>query len=171
MTATTGSDASGPVEYYFDETSGNPGGSDSGWQTSPSYTDTGLSPSTQYTYTVQMRDSAPMPNVGTASSPANATTDAGGTPYSQDIVVVDGWDSKNGKTLDESRGSVRRGIQMVEVATGAPSLLMGQSLEDIAARTAVTDHHPDAIEGGRAFLEKRSARFNAALEGQAVAER
>ncbi len=46
-----------------------------------------------------------------------------------------------------------------------------QSLEDIAARTAVTDHHPDAIEGGRAFLEKRSARFNAALEGRAVAER
>ena len=39
---------------------------------------------------------------------------------------------ENGKTLPESRGSVRRGIQMVEVATGAPSLLMGQSLEDIA---------------------------------------
>ncbi|MEQ8768093.1 MAG: CoA-acylating methylmalonate-semialdehyde dehydrogenase [Planctomycetota bacterium] len=39
---------------------------------------------------------------------------------------------ENGKTLSESMGSVRRGIQMVEVATGAPSLLMGQSLEDIA---------------------------------------
>jgi len=39
---------------------------------------------------------------------------------------------ENGKTLAESRGSVRRGIQMVEVATGAPSLLMGQALEDIA---------------------------------------
>jgi hypothetical protein len=76
MTATTGSDASGPVEYYFDETSGNPGGSDSGWQTSASYTDTGLTASTQYTYTVQMRDS--VPNTGTVSSPANATTQAGG---------------------------------------------------------------------------------------------
>ncbi|MHC4740453.1 MAG: M60 family metallopeptidase, partial [Planctomycetota bacterium] len=75
MTATTGSDATGPVEYYFDETSGNPGGSDSGWQTSPSYTDTGLSASTQYTYTVTMRDSVtPTPNMGTPSSPANATT-------------------------------------------------------------------------------------------------
>jgi hypothetical protein len=59
MTATTGSDPSGPVEYFFDETSGNPGGSDSGWQTSTSYTDTGLSPATQYTYTVQMRDAVP----------------------------------------------------------------------------------------------------------------
>jgi malonate-semialdehyde dehydrogenase (acetylating)/methylmalonate-semialdehyde dehydrogenase len=39
---------------------------------------------------------------------------------------------ENGKTLSESRGSVRRGIQMIEVATGAPSLLMGQALEDIA---------------------------------------
>ena len=66
MTATTGSDDTGPVEYYFNETSENSGGTDSGWQTSPSYTDTGLSASTQYTYTVQMRDSAsPTPNVGT----------------------------------------------------------------------------------------------------------
>lgn len=40
------------------------------------------------------------------------------------------------------------------------------SLEDIAVRTAVTDHHPDAIEGGRAFLEKRRPQFNAALEGR-----
>ena len=39
---------------------------------------------------------------------------------------------ENGKTLSESRGSVRRGIQMIEVAIGAPSLLMGQALEDIA---------------------------------------
>ncbi len=37
------------------------------------------------------------------------------------------------------------------------------SLEDIAARTAVTDHHPDAAEGGRAFREKRQAVFNADL--------
>ena len=39
------------------------------------------------------------------------------------------------------------------------------ALEDIAARTAVTDHHPDAQEGGRAFREKREARFNADLGG------
>ncbi|MHC4620257.1 MAG: Calx-beta domain-containing protein, partial [Planctomycetota bacterium] len=73
MTATTGSDASGPVEYYFDETSGNPGGSDSGWVTNPVYNDTGLDPNTQYTYTVQMRDS--LANTGAASAPASATTD------------------------------------------------------------------------------------------------
>ncbi len=39
---------------------------------------------------------------------------------------------ENGKTLREARGSVQRGIECVEVATGAPSLLMGQSIEDVA---------------------------------------
>lgn len=34
------------------------------------------------------------------------------------------------------------------------------ALEDIALRTAVTDHHPDAREGAKAFREKRPARFN-----------
>jgi hypothetical protein len=91
MTATTGSDASGPVEYYFDETSGNSGGTDSGWQTSPSYTDSGLSASTQYTYTVTMRDS--LGNTGTASSPASATTDGksgcGASPMYRDGVLAD----------------------------------------------------------------------------------
>jgi hypothetical protein len=75
MVATTGTDLNGPVEYYFTETSGNPGGTDSGWQTSPSYTDTGLIPSTLYTYTVRMRDR--IGNTGTASIAINATTEAG----------------------------------------------------------------------------------------------
>ena len=38
------------------------------------------------------------------------------------------------------------------------------ALEDIAARTAVTDHHPDAQEGGRSFVEKRQPEFNAWLD-------
>ncbi len=40
---------------------------------------------------------------------------------------------ENGKTLDESRGSVRRGIENVEHACGIPALMMGQTLEDVAA--------------------------------------
>ena len=39
--------------------------------------------------------------------------------------------TEHGKTLDESRGSVRRGIECVEVACGAPSLLMGYGLENV----------------------------------------
>jgi len=40
---------------------------------------------------------------------------------------------EHGKTIDESRGETRRGIENVEVATGIPSLGMGYNLEDIAA--------------------------------------
>ena len=38
------------------------------------------------------------------------------------------------------------------------------ALDDIAARTAITDHHPDAREGVRAFKDKREPKFNAWLE-------
>ena len=72
MTATEGTDVSFPVEYLFTETSGNPGATSSGWQVSPSYTDSDLTPDTTYTYTVTMRD-APG-NTGTPSAGASATT-------------------------------------------------------------------------------------------------
>ena len=39
---------------------------------------------------------------------------------------------ENGKTLDEARGSVRRGIENVEHACGIPTLMMGSTLEDVA---------------------------------------
>ncbi len=40
--------------------------------------------------------------------------------------------TENGKTLEDARGSVRRGIQMVEVACGMPSLMMGYSLDNVS---------------------------------------
>jgi len=40
--------------------------------------------------------------------------------------------TEHGKTIDEARGSVRRGIECVEVACGAPTLMQGSALEDIA---------------------------------------
>ncbi len=39
---------------------------------------------------------------------------------------------EHGKTLVESRGDVKRGIEMVELACGVPSLLMGEVLDNIA---------------------------------------
>ena len=88
MVATTGTDASGPVQYLFTETSGNPGATSSAWQTSTSYTDTGLSPSTQYTYRVTMRDN--LGNTGTASAAASATTEEESSAY---------WKLDNGISL------------------------------------------------------------------------
>ncbi|KKL21822.1 hypothetical protein LCGC14_2441600, partial [marine sediment metagenome] len=46
----------------------------------------GLDTDTQYTYTVQMRDAATTPNVGTASAPANATTYGGA--YAAELAAV-----------------------------------------------------------------------------------
>jgi malonate-semialdehyde dehydrogenase (acetylating)/methylmalonate-semialdehyde dehydrogenase len=40
--------------------------------------------------------------------------------------------TENGKTLAESRGELRRGIENVEVACGIPVLMQGYSLEDVA---------------------------------------
>ena len=39
---------------------------------------------------------------------------------------------ENGKTLEDAKTEVKRGIQMVEVACGMPSLMMGDSLNDVA---------------------------------------
>ena len=39
------------------------------------------------------------------------------------------------------------------------------ALDDIAAKMAISDHHPDAREGIAAFREKRTPRFNQGLSG------
>ncbi len=71
MTATTASDSSG-VEYYFECTAGE--GHNSGWQDSTTYRDTGLSPSTQYTYRVKAHDKSPNYNETAWSTEQSATT-------------------------------------------------------------------------------------------------
>src|SRR5947209_7968393 len=40
---------------------------------------------------------------------------------------------ENGKPIDEARGSLRRGIENVEHACGMPTLMLGDSLEDVAS--------------------------------------
>lgn len=56
---------------------------------------------------------------------------------------------EHGKTLAESRASVQRGIEMVEFACGIPSLLMGQTLPNIAANVdCETVRHPVGVCAG-----------------------
>jgi pectate lyase len=71
MTATTASDDSG-VEYYFHCTT--TGGHDSSWQDNTSYTDSGLTRDTTYTYQVKARDKSVSHNETAYSDPASATT-------------------------------------------------------------------------------------------------
>ena len=40
--------------------------------------------------------------------------------------------NENGKTIEEAKGEIIRGIENVEVATGIPSLMMGYNLEDVS---------------------------------------
>ena len=87
MTASPGEVAfgstGGTIEYRFTETTGNPGATTSAWQTSRSYTDTGLQANTPYSYTVSIRAGT---LATTASAPASATTTAPGTAGS---ITVD----------------------------------------------------------------------------------
>jgi 2-(1,2-epoxy-1,2-dihydrophenyl)acetyl-CoA isomerase len=46
----------------------------------------------------------------------------------------------------------------------AAEMSFAHALDDIASKTAISDHHPDALEGMRAFQEKRTPHFNAWLD-------
>jgi malonate-semialdehyde dehydrogenase (acetylating) / methylmalonate-semialdehyde dehydrogenase len=53
---------------------------------------------------------------------------------------------EHGKTLAEARAEVQRGVEMVEFACGAPSLLMGDTLPNIAGGVdAETNRHPVGV--------------------------
>lgn len=73
MTATVATDPSGPVQYYFEETTGNPGANNSGWVSITSYVDSGLTPNTQYIYQTKARDNASPERNETNYSEASST--------------------------------------------------------------------------------------------------
>jgi malonate-semialdehyde dehydrogenase (acetylating)/methylmalonate-semialdehyde dehydrogenase len=53
---------------------------------------------------------------------------------------------EHGKTISEARAEMLRGIEMVEFACGIPSLLMGQSLENLAPSVdCQTSRHPVGV--------------------------
>jgi malonate-semialdehyde dehydrogenase (acetylating)/methylmalonate-semialdehyde dehydrogenase len=56
---------------------------------------------------------------------------------------------ENGKALSESRGEVQRGIENVEFAAGAPTLMMGDSLSSIATDVEASNYrYPVGVVGG-----------------------
>jgi malonate-semialdehyde dehydrogenase (acetylating) / methylmalonate-semialdehyde dehydrogenase len=56
---------------------------------------------------------------------------------------------EHGKTVAEARASVQRGVEVVEFACGVPSLLMGQSLANIARQVdCETIRHPVGVCAG-----------------------
>lgn len=96
MVAASATDPSGGIQYYFDFTSsptGGPGGGDSGWQSSRTYTDAGLLSNHQYCYRVRARDT--YGNVNTYSAircaltPNNTDTDGDGVPDTSDNCTLE----------------------------------------------------------------------------------
>jgi hypothetical protein len=156
MTATTGTDASGPVEYYFAETSGNPGGADSGWQTSPVYTDSGLSELTEYTYTVAMRDS--VGNTGSASAGESATTLAanlitnggfesgltGWNTWNGPVIVSDAYEGDSAAQMTD-KGSLG---QWVDVLPSTTYRLSAYIKTSVSTNRVVLGTNGDSTAGG-----------------------
>lgn len=90
LTAATAMDDS-LVEYKFTNVSGD--GSDSDWQSSPVYTDSGLLPGSVYAYTVQARDLSSATNT-TASSETVTVVTANDVPSG--LVLIPNGDFENG---------------------------------------------------------------------------
>jgi hypothetical protein len=152
MTATTATDPSG-VQYFFDETSDNPGGSDSVWQADPGYTDDGLNSSTQYCYRVKARDQSPNLNETAWSTPdACATTEA--TPSwtkvdDQDASVAvygSGWILDwefPGAYLDTVSIGAESGDYAIFSFTGTKVRLYGCKADNGGDATIYIDSTPD----------------------------
>jgi hypothetical protein len=85
MTATTATDATMPVQYYFECT--NHGEANSTWQTSPTYLAQDLTPSTSYSFRTKARDSSTAHNETGWSSTQSTTTQPPGT----DVEIVGSW--------------------------------------------------------------------------------
>ena len=104
MTATTGYDINGPVEYLFTETTGNPGGTGSGWQTNPNFRDADLDPLIQYAYTVTMRDA--YGNAGKTSDPVSAATLAYSQPGQENELEYGAFYGYQGWHFAEGDGRI-----------------------------------------------------------------
>ncbi len=165
MTATTGTDATGPVEYYFAETSGNPGGNDSGWVTNPVYNDTDLSQNTRYTYTVQMRDA--WLNTGGVSTPPRSAT----TKLTPDLIVaVSGGDYT---TIQDAINACSYGW-IVEVTDGFWSGSGNRDLDfggkRITVRSANGPENCTINCGGTSISPHRAFYFHSGEDANSIVE-
>jgi hypothetical protein len=104
MTATTGSGQPGNVEYRFEEISGNPGGSNSEWQTDPTFRDGDLQPETRYTYRVRIRDASG--REGAPSQAVTATTASYSAPGTENELEYGAYYGYQGWHFAEGDGRI-----------------------------------------------------------------
>ena len=121
MTATAVSDPSG-VKYYFANTTIADGSHDSGWITNTSYLDVGLTPDTEYTYTVRARDKSPKQNQTTAAPAAGVRTKPAG------VAIYEPFNYSTGSGLDGQGGSTDFGFAGKWVGDKKGGLIQSQGL-------------------------------------------
>ena len=129
MTATTATDPSG-VEYYFEETTGNPGGDDSGWQDGSTYSDDGLQPYTEYCYRVKARDKWANQSETTWSSSQCVTL---GPPETSAVFRVD----SDGRVFTDST------LYGAAFHTGAADVAEWVSISEPVTAGSVVELDPD----------------------------
>jgi len=138
MTATTATDDSLPVQYYFECT--NDASKSSDWQTSTTYVAAGLNPNTLYTFRVKARDNAAVPNETGLSGSASATT----LPPNTDVELIGSWVS--GTTHAKENGSDRALLFIVFAEKTSTYTLNsvtygGQTMEKVIDRAGGTTTH------------------------------
>lgn len=148
MLAASAFDLSG-VEYYFTCTSGTEsGGSDSGWQDSPAYTDTGLALGVTYTYTVKARDKSPARNETTPSAPASvpslvAIPDVTGLPQGDAGFILTASHFSVGSVTTTPSLTVPNGRVISQSPAGASTAATFSSIDLLVSTGAVISTVPE----------------------------
>jgi 2-(1,2-epoxy-1,2-dihydrophenyl)acetyl-CoA isomerase len=82
-----------------------------------------------------------------------------------EVVDDDALMNRTFELADELAGLPQVATRLLKKAVyNAAQLTFDQAGDDIATKTAISDFHPDAIDGSAAFREKRNATFNRWLE-------
>ena len=78
-----------------------------------------------------------------------------------EVVDPDGLETRTMELATEFANGPQVSMRLLKRSVyNAAEMNWEQSLDEIAAKTGISDHHPDAREGVRAFHEKRQAKFN-----------
>lgn len=153
MTATTATDDSGSVEYYFACTNGSTGCVDSGWVKSPDFTLNGLVAGSSYNFAVKARDAAG--NTTDSSPVASVTTLANQTPVANaDTASVVNNTSVVVNVLandSDPEGDALSVVSVTQPANGTVSF----------AKTAVTYKPSSGFVGTNTFTYTISDTFGA----------
>ena len=150
MVAATAYDPAG-VEYYFTCTSGvGSGGTDSGWQDSPGYTDIGLSPAVEFSYTVKARDKSPARNETGASAaavvPAQTTIpDVTGLPQPDAQFILSAANLYVGAVTNAANLSVPAGSVISQTPSGTSSAAFFSTVDLVVSAGAVMANVPGVV--------------------------